>query len=147
MRMRGSIIAASLILSACGHAADLAVPQATAKQADATAEVTQVALVSPAELAALIEQGMVVLIDVRTPGEFDAARLHGSLNAPLQTFDPATIPIEAERETILYCRSSGRSGRAAKILAAHIGGKVRHMEGGILAWQKAGLPTIPQPQE
>ena len=95
------------------------------------------------ELAALLKQGKVVLVDVRTPAEFDEARLHGSLNAPIQTFDPASIPMEAERETILYCRSSGRSGRAAKILADHIGGKVRHLEGGIIAWNEAGLPTIP----
>ena len=67
-----------------------------------------------------------VLIDVRTPKEFAEARLHGALNAPLQTFDPATIPMEAGRETILYCRSSGRSGRAAKILAEHIDGKADH---------------------
>ena len=105
----------------------------------------EVEYIGPAELTALMEQGKVVLIDVRTPAEFGDARLPGSLNAPLQTFDPASIPIEADRETILYCRSSGRSGRAATLLAGHIQGKVRHLEGGILAWQAAGLPTIPAP--
>lgn len=141
MRARSSIIAAALVLSGCGGAADILAPQAVAGELDEA----QVALISPAELAALIEQNKVILIDVRTPMEFDEARLHGALNAPLQTFDPATIPMESGRETILYCRSSGRSGRAAKILAEHIDGKVRHMKGGILAWQDADLPTIPQP--
>ncbi len=141
MRIRASIIAATLVLSGCGYVADLAAPEVVAKEYDQA----EVATISPNELAALMEQGKVVLVDVRTPGEFDEVRLHGSLNAPLQTFDPATIPMETDRETILYCRSSGRSGRAAKILAEHIGGKVRHMEGGILAWQEAGLPTIPEP--
>jgi len=140
---KASIIAASLALSGCGYVIESAVPSVVAGEVDEA----KVELISPAELAAQIKQNKVVLIDVRTPMEFDEVRLHGALNAPLQTFDPATIPMEAGRETILYCRSSGRSGRAAKILAEHIEGKVRHMEGGILAWQEADLPTIPAPAE
>jgi rhodanese-related sulfurtransferase len=143
MRLRAAVVAVSLAIAGSISIAQLAVSPAAAHEKNKA----EVALISPAELAALIEQGKVVLIDVRTPTEFDEVRLHGALNAPLQTFDPATIPMEDDRETILYCRSSGRSGRAATILADHIGGKVRHMEGGILAWQEAGLPTIPAPKD
>ncbi|MDN3646505.1 rhodanese-like domain-containing protein [Pontixanthobacter aestiaquae] len=143
MQIRASIIAATLVLSGCGYASDALVPKTVAGEVGEA----EVAFISPAELANLIEQNKVVLIDVRTPAEFGEARLHGALNAPLQTFDPATIPMEAERETILYCRSSGRSGRAATILADHHQVKIRHLEGGILAWQEAGLLTIPEPAE
>lgn len=94
--------------------------------------------ISVADLATMIEAGEVVLVDVRTPGEFAEARLAGALNAPLSTFDPASIPREDHRETILYCRSSRRSEEAAVMLANDIGGTVRHLEGGIVAWQEAG---------
>lgn len=94
------------------------------------------------ELAALMASGDVVLIDVRTPAEFAEARLPGALNAPLGTFDPASIPIEAERETILYCGSSRRSGIAATQLSEYLGTTVRHLEGGIRAWTEAGFETI-----
>lgn len=86
--------------------------------------------------------GEVVLIDVRTPAEFAESRLPGSLNAPLGTFEPASIPMEAERETILYCGSSRRSGIAATALSKYLGTTVRHLEGGIAAWNEAGLDTI-----
>lgn len=122
-----------------------------AAQASPAPEMAQraatVETVTASELAAMIERGEVVLVDVRTPAEFEEGRLNGALNAPIQTFVPASIPIEAERETILYCRSSGRSGRAAQMLAEHTGGTVRHLEGGIIAWQEAGLPVVRAPEE
>ena len=132
------LLACALALAGCSGEGSVA-SAGNAAPAQAGAEV---ALVSAAELRSLMEQGKVVLVDVRTPAEFGEARLHGALNAPLQTFDPAAIPMEAERETILYCRSSGRSGRAATMLAEHLGTRVRHMEGGILAWQEAGFDTV-----
>lgn len=133
-----SALAAALI--AVVNAPDL---QAADEGPELVQSQAEVATVSAEELKTLIDAGKVVLVDVRTPAEFDEARLHGSLNAPLQTFDPASIPMEQARETILYCRSSGRSGQAAVLLANHINSKVRHLEGGLLAWEEAGFPVIP----
>ncbi len=101
--------------------------------------VAEVETLPASELAALIASGQVVLIDVRTPDEYEGGRIASALNAPVQTFDAAAIPRDATRETILYCRSSGRSKRAADMLAAEWGTKVRHLEGGIIAWQDEGL--------
>lgn len=115
-------------------------------EAGAAQQGAAVVTLPAAELAALIASGDVVLIDVRTPEEFAAGRLPGSLNAPLQTFDPASIPIEAERETILYCGSSRRSGIAADQLSAYLGTTVRHLEGGIQAWQAEGGEVIRSPE-
>ncbi|KLI65158.1 hypothetical protein AAV99_02185 [Aurantiacibacter marinus] len=95
-----------------------------------------------AELNALIARGEVVLVDVRTPEEFGAGRLPGSLNAPVETFDAASIPVENTRETILYCRSARRSEQAAQMLAEHTGSTVRHLAGGIIAWEEAGGDVI-----
>lgn len=94
-----------------------------------------------AELASLMAAGKVVLIDVRTPKEYESGRLAGALNAPVGSFDAASIPRDPTRETILYCRSSGRSKRAADMLAAQWNSKVRHLEGGIIAWNAAELPV------
>lgn len=123
-------------------------PQAEAATSEeaAVAAVAAVETISAAELAAMLEAGEAILVDVRTPAEFAEARLSGALNAPLSTFDPASIPMEEGRETILYCRSSRRSGEAADILANHIGGTVRHLEGGIVAWQDAGMETMAEPE-
>ena len=102
----------------------------------------RVETVTPEQLHAMLEAGSVVLIDVRTPYEYADGRIAGALNAPLTHFDPAAIPMEQGRETILYCGSSHRSGIAATALAEYTGGTVRHMAGGIKAWIAAGLPTV-----
>ena len=144
--MKRSLLIASalLALSACNHGRG---PPTTEAMVAGTIEPTgadagAVKTLTATELAAMIERGEVVLIDVRTPEEFSSGRLPGALNAPINTFDAASIPVDETRETILYCRSSGRSQRAAEMLAEHIGGTVRHLEGGIIAWQEAGGEVI-----
>lgn len=130
----------TLIVGACSQGQ-------TAEPVEQIEMVPAVELLAAGDLSAKLAAGEAIVIDVRTPAEFAEARLPGALNAPLSTFDPASIPFVEGRETILYCRSSRRSGEAATMLAEHIGGTVRHLEGGILAWQEAGLSTLAQPPE
>ena len=101
--------------------------------------------ITAAQLAEMLAEGRVVLVDVRTPAEFAEVRLAGALNAPLSTFTPASIPQEERRETILMCRTSRRSAQAADMLSRFTNGRVRHLAGGIIAWQQAGLPTVAEP--
>ncbi|NVE95813.1 rhodanese-like domain-containing protein [Altererythrobacter lutimaris] len=138
MRLLSALgLAGALALAGCAASNNDIALDTQAKAASVTASVTTL----PAqELASLIEEGKVVLIDVRTPNEFESERLAGSLNAPVGSFDAKSIPRDATRETILYCRSSGRSKRAAEMLAAEWNTEVRHLEGGILAWKEAELP-------
>ena len=135
----GLLLSASLVLSACSADADEMAVNAMEAQSPAVET-----LVS-AELAGMIERGEVVLIDVRSPQEFAESRIPGALNAPVETFDPAFIPLEDGRETILYCRSANRSGVAARLLADYTGTTVRHLDGGMIAWDAAGLDTITSP--
>ncbi len=123
-------------------AASLVAPPAVAEGALSEAPAGQVETLTAAELAGLLEAGGAVLIDVRSPAEFAGPRLPGALNAPVEQFDPAMVPQDRARETILYCRSDRRSAIAASALAVHWGQRVRHLQGGITAWQEAGLPVI-----
>jgi rhodanese-related sulfurtransferase len=132
-------LAASLALSGCAGST------ATAQMSSGATQGARVEMITATQLAAMMAAGEVVLVDVRTPAEFAEVRLAGALNAPLSTFDPASIPMEQGRETILMCRSSRRSAQAAEMLSQHTGGLVRHLEGGIIAWQEAGLETLAEP--
>ncbi len=59
-----------------------------------------------------------MLIDVRTPEEYAEAHLEGAVNVELSPDMVELIPAEARQETIkLYCRSGGRAGTAARLLA------------------------------
>ena len=97
---------------------------------------------TPAEIAAKLKDGSIVLIDVREPPEYAAERIHGALLFPLSTFDPAALPDAGKRALVFHCGSGMRSAKAvAQCAAAGLPNRA-HMAGGIQAWKAAGLPTI-----
>lgn len=58
-----------------------------------------------------------VLLDVRTPEEYDSAHVEGSKNIPLQTIADAEREI-LDKSTVIYvhCRSGARSAQAVSAL-------------------------------
>jgi rhodanese-related sulfurtransferase len=96
---------------------------------------------TPEEVARGLDEGRIVLVDVREPNETALERFPGAVLVPLSVFDPATIPEPRGREVVFACRSGRRSVTAS--LAAQEQGFAygSHMAGGILAWKAAGLPT------
>ncbi len=96
---------------------------------------------TPEEVARGLDQGRVVLVDVREPNETALERFPGAVLVPLSAFDPAAIPEPEGREVVFACRSGRRSVTAS--LAAQEQGFAygAHLAGGILAWKAAGLPT------
>ncbi len=58
-----------------------------------------------------------VLLDVRTPGEYQEGHIPGSKNIPLQTLDEIEEIVENKATPIfVYCLSGGRSRQATAIL-------------------------------
>lgn len=97
---------------------------------------------SPAEIAAKLKDGSIVLIDVREPQEYAAERIHGALLFPMSTFDPAALPEGGKRSIVFHCGSGMRSTKAVMQCAGAGLAHRAHMTGGIQAWKAAGLPTI-----
>jgi rhodanese-related sulfurtransferase len=96
---------------------------------------------TPQDVARGLDQGRMVLVDVREPNETALERFPGAVIVPLSAFDPAAIPDPQGREVVFACRSGRRSVTAS--LAAQEQGFAygSHLAGGILAWKAAGLPT------
>lgn len=97
---------------------------------------------SASELNGMLHRSEVVLIDVREPPEFAAERIHGALNFPLSTFDPAALPRHADRAMVMQCGSGKRSAMAVERCQASGLEVDSHLAGGIMAWRAAGLPTV-----
>lgn len=95
----------------------------------------------PEEVEALLEQGRVLLVDVREPMEFAAERISGALLYPLSTFDAVHLPPEGARVVVFHCAAGGRSLTAARMRKAG-GQEAAHMAGGISEWKARGLPTV-----
>jgi rhodanese-related sulfurtransferase len=95
-----------------------------------------------ADVARLLKDDAIVLIDVREPSEYAAERIHGALLFPLSTFDPHALPDSGSRTVVFQCRSGGRSAKA--VAACQSAGLLHdsHLKGGIQAWKAAGLSTV-----
>jgi rhodanese-related sulfurtransferase len=109
--------------------------------------------VSAAHLEPVMEQGQLVdrmangqappLIDVRTPGEYRAGHIPGAINIPLQDFEQrlAELSTYREREVVLYCETGVRASYGARWLESLGFEELRFVDGDMVAWRRAGLPT------
>ena len=67
------------------------------------------------EAAALLDQGALV-VDVRTPGEWDEGHAEGSLLLPLNELPDRLVELPKEKALLLVCRSGARSEHATHYL-------------------------------
>ena len=95
---------------------------------------------SPEQLSAKLKEGDVALIDVREQDEFAFEKIAGALLRPLSKLAPSQVQDYKDKDCVLYCQSSGRSGKAAKLLCEAGWSNVQHLQGGLNAWKSAGLP-------
>ncbi len=95
--------------------------------------------VTPQAAQTLTKQGAVIL-DVRNAAERRTAKIRGSTHLPLDDLENQAGTLPRDRVIVCQCASGRRSALAAKHLAA-AGFDVRNLQGGIQAWQAAGLPT------
>ncbi|MBL28688.1 MAG: sulfurtransferase [Rhodospirillaceae bacterium] len=84
----------------------------------------------------------IVLVDVREPYEYAAERIHGALNFPLSSFDPAALPVAEGKSVVLQCGTGRRSATAVAACAKADVPVTAHLAGGITAWKAAGLPIV-----
>jgi rhodanese-related sulfurtransferase len=96
---------------------------------------------TPQEVARGLDDGRILLVDVREPNEVALERYPDAVVVPLSSFDPAAIPDPEGRQVVFACRSGRRSITAS--LAAQEQGYPydAHLAGGILAWKAAGYET------
>lgn len=81
-----------------------------------------------------------LLIDVRQPNEFRQSHVKGAKLIPLQELRHRMEELPRDREIVCICRSGARSGSAVRHLN-NSGYTSFNVQGGMMAWQRAGLPT------
>jgi len=102
------------------------------------------ATVDPGSLRESIDSGKNVrIIDVRTPGEFESVHIPGAYNVPLDLLREHRNEFCAhfDENVVLVCRSGQRAGQAEETLRAAGLSNVHILDGGMLAWEAAGLPV------
>jgi phage shock protein E len=89
----------------------------------------------------LMKNDQVLILDVRTPGEYRQVRLAAAQLIPIDQLSRRLGEIPTNRPVLLYCAVGYRSAEAANFLARQGFPAVYNMYGGISAWQLRGYPV------
>ena len=83
-----------------------------------------------------------IIIDVRTPEEFNKGHLRNSLNVNWldENFDENLKIFSKDLPVMVYCLSGGRSSKANERIKSLGFKNVYELDGGILEWRKNKLP-------
>lgn len=81
------------------------------------------------------------LVDVRTSEEFVDGHIGNAQNVCVtdDDFKEKAAKLDKEQPVYVYCRSGGRSARAAKILKEMGFKEIYDMQGGFMNWESQGL--------
>jgi molybdopterin/thiamine biosynthesis adenylyltransferase/rhodanese-related sulfurtransferase len=84
-----------------------------------------------------------LMLDVRTPREWEVCRLEGAQLIPLHELGHRWQEIPTDREIVVYCHHGHRSARAVDFLRRVGLEQVRNLTGGIDAWSREIDPSVP----
>lgn len=85
-----------------------------------------------------------VILDVRTPEEWQEGIIAGAdtVNYYADNFEVLVQKLDKNNPIYVYCKSGGRSAKAAKKLHKLGFQRIYNVTGGITRWQKEGFPVI-----
>lgn len=100
------------------------------------------ASLSPEDFAAEMSQGAFV-VNVHQPYEGEIDGTDAFIGEDEITTD-RRLPSDTEAPILLYCETGGMSATAADALVRAGYADVAHLEGGMEAWEAAGMPIVDQ---
>ena len=100
--------------------------------------------VEPVEVARLLKEESIKLLDVRTAMEYNIARIEGGVLVDQALVDEIVTTWPKDTQIVTLCHHGIRSLDAAAFLKAHGFTNVRSMRGGIAAWSSVVDTKVPQ---
>lgn len=82
-----------------------------------------------------------LVVDVREQDEFATVRLDDVVLMPLSSFAARFEELPRDRPLLIMCASGSRSAAATAHLLRNGWPDVTNVSGGIIEWQRAGLPV------
>ncbi len=101
-------------------------------------------VVSAADLDRFRREGhAAIVVDVRSPAEVESVHIPSSYNVPLDQIAEHREEFHGVGEPIvLVCRSGTRARQAEALLQAAGVPRLHVLDGGMTAWEQAGLPAV-----
>lgn len=94
--------------------------------------------IGAAELQAMLAQGSIRLVDVRTEAEIAKGFIPGAEKLPLHLLPMQLGQMDRYAPIVFYCQIGGRSAQAAAFAAAQGFTEIYNLQGGIGAWMRNG---------
>jgi rhodanese-related sulfurtransferase len=82
-----------------------------------------------------------VILDVREPDEVATVRIDGGLHVPMSALTARVDEIPRDRPLLVLCAMGSRSAAVTGFLLRSGWTDVTNIDGGITAWERAGLPV------
>ncbi len=99
--------------------------------------------------AKLKKDPKIVVVDIRTPGEFAGGHLKGALNLDFnaEDFEKKLAKLDRKKTYLMHCMSGGRS-TASIAVWDRLGFKnVLHLKAGAMGWKNQGQPVVMPKEE
>lgn len=98
--------------------------------------------VNPAAAEKLIQEGKVVVLDIRTKDEFGEGHIAGAKNIDFRhpEFEKQLNALDKSKSYLVHCQSGGRSQASMKIFEKLGFQSIYHLNDGIMGWEDAGKP-------
>ena len=125
-------VAVVLLLCACGAAWAQTTKPADVKQVDVE------------KFDKMRQEKGVVVLDVRTPQEFQAGHVPGAVNvdiANLEKFKKTVESLDKSKTYLVHCARGVRSARATKLMEPMGFANLYDYHGGFEEWKKSGKPV------
>ena len=109
----------------------------------AKADMNEADSISPKQASEMYAERKAVIVDVRDDSEWNEQHIPGAIHIPLAQLNGRISELKQYKDTtvITQCKAGGRSAKALEVLKSVGFTKVYNMDGGIMAWDKAGLKT------
>ncbi len=100
------------------------------------------ATVGTLQATRMINDQDALIVDVRPSAEYAAGHLPNARNIPADDLAKRAADLPKGKPVIVVCGTGNRAGRAASALRGAGRQDVFCLEGGVAAWQQAGLPLV-----
>ena len=100
--------------------------------------------ISADSLKSILKTEHGIILDVRTPEEFEEGHIAGSININYhdENFSAALDTLDKNKQYEVYCRSGNRSYKSIELMKKKGFKNIYHFEGGILNWEEKGFETV-----
>lgn len=114
---------------------------AQAKTGPAESRIEDISVADAAEL--LESDATVVVLDIRTPGEFAVGHIKGAINIDFNgdDFKSKIAALDKSAQYLMHCQSGGRSGKSLAMFKELGFAHVRHLKDGMGGWQAGKHPV------